>query len=73
MKYKVGDTVTIRSDLEVDTKYAGIKFVYSMRDTLGKVVTIELVRRTHFTIKENIFGYSFDMIQSKTNKLFKLL
>lgn len=73
MKYKVGDTVTIRSDLAVNTMYAETTFVYGMRDTLGKVVTIELVRRTHFTIKENIFGYSFDMIQSKTNKLFKLL
>lgn len=71
--YKKGDIVKIRGDLATNTVYAGTTFVYDMRDTLGKVVTIKSVRSTYFTIKENLFVYSFDMIQPKTNKLFKLL
>ena len=73
MKYKVGETVTIRSDLEIGTLNGGIDFVDGMKNTLGKIVTIKSVHRTHFTIKENIFGYSLNMIQPKINKLFKLL
>jgi hypothetical protein len=41
MKYKVGDKVKIRSDLQVDEYYGRQKFVALMRPRSGDVVVIE--------------------------------
>ena len=40
MKFKVGDKVRVREDLEVDEDYGSFSFVKTMEERLGKVVTI---------------------------------
>lgn len=42
MKYKVGDKVRIRKDLEADKRYSGIRFDERMMSYRGKIATISL-------------------------------
>ena len=72
MKYKVGDTVTIRADLVV-----GKKLTYTvlglMGEAAGNIVKIIAINGNGFKFDPEGYWFSFDMIQSKTNKLFPLL
>ena len=40
MRFKVGDKVRVRKDLEVDEDYGSFTFVKTMEEHMGKVVTI---------------------------------
>ena len=74
MKYKVGDTVTIRADLKEGDKTRLTVFLGMEKDA-GKCVVIESISNSKHAFRYKVDGYwfSFDMIQPKTNKLFKLL
>ena len=72
MKYKVGDTVTIRTDLKKDSRTMLGVFQEMARDA-GRAVTIVRISNRAFKYEEDGYWFSFDMIQSKTNKLFTLL
>ena len=71
MKYKVGDKVRIRRDLEVEERYGDVFFTRNMGKFKGKVVTIiDIVcarDKTFYTIKEDSmnFFWSDEMIECK--------
>jgi len=72
MKYKVGDTVIIRADLKKDSRTMLVVFTEMARDA-GRAVTIVYLSKRAFKYEKDGYWFSFDMIQSKTNKLFTLL
>lgn len=53
MKYKVGDKVRVRSDLEVNMDYGPQTFVREMSQYIGKVVTISETYSNRYNIKED--------------------
>jgi len=53
MKYKVGDQVRVRKDLEVDKEYGDNCFVDSMKEYSGKKVTITNICYGNYEIKED--------------------
>lgn len=72
MKYKVGDTVIIRADLKENSRTMLGVFTEMARD-VGRAVTIVRISDRAFKHEKDGYWFSFDMIQSKTNKLFTLL
>ena len=65
MKYKVGDKVRVRKDLEVGRAYGCRAFVESMEALLGKVVTIKYVSSEHYELEEDkeYFDWTDEMIE----------
>lgn len=59
MKYKVGDKVKVREDLEEDRYYGNDIFTRLMRDYKGKVVTIEKCTDNGYMIEEDKRGWYF--------------
>ena len=53
MKYKVGDKVRVRRDLQICTYYEAYMFVSGMNDYKGSVVTISKVCPTYYWIEED--------------------
>ena len=54
MKYKIGDKVLVRPDLEEDKKYGDEVVMFDMLSFRGKIVTIEHVDHpNHYRIKED--------------------
>lgn len=53
MKYKVGDKVRVRSDLELGKKYGHMIFTHNMKTLRGKVVTIEEERGLSYMVEEH--------------------
>lgn len=65
-KYKVGDKVRVRSDLEVGISYGIPNFVGGMRKFLGKEVTISFVDYSDDTYKikeDDDFWWSDEMFE----------
>ena len=54
MKYKVGDKVRVRRDLQIRTHYGAFIFVSGMNDYKGSVVTISKVYSTYYCIEEDM-------------------
>ena len=73
MKYKVGDKVRIRRDLQRDKKYAGCYFNPSMAKYCGKVVTIDYVFRDtgYFSCKESSGWQWSDEMVEKVDEMGK--
>lgn len=67
MKYKVGDKVRIRRDLEVGEIYGDSDFIETMEQFKGEVVTIIDVNETSYNIKEDniVFFWTDEMIECK--------
>ena len=63
MKYKVGDKVRVRSDLEVGKRYGKHAFVYDMIKYSGKIVTIESVGESDYRIVEGIYSWTDEMFE----------
>ena len=59
MKYKVGDKVRVRSDLQIGTQYGAYMFASGMVDYKGKVVTISAIdlNRLRYFIEEDGEGW----------------
>ena len=58
-KFKVGDKVKLRDDLEVGRDYGGITFLRDMKDLQGKELTIDRIsRQGNYILKEGRFYYS---------------
>lgn len=53
MKYKVGDKVRVRSDLQINRSYGAYAFVSEMSDYKGSVVAISEVYLTCYCIEED--------------------
>lgn len=53
MKFKVGDKVRVREDLEVDKKYGNKDFIDLMEQYKGKIVTIASIESNYYVIEED--------------------
>lgn len=53
MKYKVGDKVKVREDLEVDIRHGTEEFIEEMEEYKGKIVTIDTVNEDDYYIEED--------------------
>ena len=63
-KFKVGDKVKLRDDLEVGRDYGGITFLRDMKDLQGKELTIDRIsRQGNYILKEGRFYYSEEMLE----------
>ena len=70
MKYKVGDVVKVRQDLELGKRYGTNYFVEEMRSY--EKVTIEEVESGYYTVEENYYNYTDEMIEGLEIDSFKL-
>ena len=72
-KFKVGDKVRLRDNLEVGRDYGGITFLRDMKDLQGKELTIDRIsRQGNYILKEGRFYYSEEMLE-KVNDTDDLL
>ena len=72
-KFKVGDKIKLRDDLEVGRDYGGITFLRDMKDLQGKELTIDRIsRQGNYILKEGRFYYSEEMLE-KVNDTDDLL
>lgn len=53
MKYKVGDKVEVREDLEIGKTYGKLTFSVQMREYKGQIVTIETADDDGYQIEED--------------------
>ena len=53
MKYKVGDKVKVREDLEIGETYGGLTFSVQMREYRGQIVTIKTADDDSYQIEED--------------------
>ena len=73
MKFKVGNKVKLRDDLEVGRDYGGITFLRDMKDLQGKELTIDRIsRQGNYILKKGRFYYSEEMLE-KVNDTDDLL
>ena len=56
MRYKVGDKVRVRKDLEVGKKYGECMTVERMENLKGKIVTIKEICGTCYRIEEEYYS-----------------
>lgn len=72
-KFKIGDKVKLRDDLEVGRDYGGITFLRDMKDLQGKELTIDRIsRQGNYILKEGRYYYSEEMLE-KVNDTDDLL
>lgn len=62
MKFKVGDKVRVRSDIEVDKMYGRDKFIDEMYKYKNKILTISCVGEEWYAVKENLFNWTDEML-----------
>lgn len=72
MKYKVGDKVRVREDLEADNWYGKEIFVSGMGCLKGKIVTISKIRYDKYEIEEDnkIWWWTDEMFSGKVSEDF---
>lgn len=74
-RFKVGDKVRVRDDLEVDEIYGDDRFVKEMSGLTGKIVTITSVCGSMYSIKEdgNCYNWTDEMFDdTDTETQFKV-
>lgn len=62
-KFKIGDKVRLRDDLELGKEYGEIKFLSGMKDSQGKVLTIEEIRQNKYILDECDYFCSEEMLE----------
>ena len=63
-KFKVGDKVRLRNDLEVGKEYGGLDFVSGMEFLQGKEATIDgISKQGNYTLEESCYFYSEEMLE----------
>lgn len=63
MKYKVGDKVRIRKDLQVGRRYGGVTARKGMKENFGAVGTIELIHNNGYRLDVSDFWWSEEMLE----------
>ena len=72
-KFKIGDKVRLRDDLEVGEDYGEITFLRDMKSLRGKELTIDRIsQQGNYILKEGRFYYSEEMLE-KVNDTDDLL
>ena len=72
-KFKIGDKVKLRDDLEVGRDYGEITFLRDMKDLQGKELTIDRIsQQGNYILKEGRYYYSEEMLE-KVNDTDDLL
>ena len=67
-KFKIGDKVRLRNNLEVGEDYGGIIFVSGMEDSKGMELTIDdITSLGNYTVKESGYFYSEEMLEKVTD------
>lgn len=61
MKFKVGDKVRVREDLEINKMYGNYEFIEEMAHLKGEIVTIEGTLKSGYRIKEEYYMWSNEM------------
>ena len=73
-KFKIGDKVRLRDDLEVGEKYGKAYFLNLMKKSQGKEVTIEgITSQGYYTLKESDLFYSEEMLEKVVDDTDDLL
>ena len=68
-KFKVGDKVKLKEDLEVGKKYGGMIFLDGMKYLKGKEVTIEgITSQGNYVFEESYFYYSKEMLEKADDR-----
>ncbi len=67
MKFKVGDKVRVRKDLETNKKYGSMTYVEGMGKMKGKTVTIKEVCWNSYWIEEFDYNWTDEMFEEKAN------
>ena len=63
MKFKVGDKVRVREDLENDKIYGNYEFIKEMAHLKGEIVTIEEILKSCYRIKEDYYMWTDEMLE----------
>ena len=65
MKYKIGDKVKVREDLEVGKEYGNQYFIDLMEEYKGQIVTVISVKTAHYEIEEDdrSFAWTDEMLE----------
>ena len=67
-KFKIGDKVRLRNNLEVGEDYGEITFLRDMKDLQGKELTIDRIsQQGNYILKEGRFYYSEEMLEKVTD------
>ena len=68
-KFKVGDKVKLKDDLEVGKKYGKVEFLSGMEDLQDKELIIDnMSRQGNYTFKESCFYYSKEMLEKADDR-----
>ena len=68
-KFKVGDKVKLKDDLEVGKKYGKVEFLSGMEDLQGKELIIDnMSRQGNYAFKESCFYYSKEMLEKADDR-----
>lgn len=67
MKFKVGDKVRVRKDLETNKKYGSMTYVEGMGKMKGKTVTIKEVCLNSYWIEEFDYNWTDEMFEEKVD------
>nr|DAH22115.1 MAG TPA: Mind bomb SH3 repeat domain [Caudoviricetes sp.] len=69
MRYKVGDKVRVRSDLEKHKEYGGWYTSEGMVKIRGEIVTIREVKSSSYELEENDFRWTDEMLEPVEDEL----
>lgn len=69
MKYKVGDRVRVRRDLEENKTYGGWNALENMVKMRGEIVTIRRVRSSGYELEENNLMWTDEMLEPVEEEL----
>lgn len=63
MKFKVGDRVRVREDLENDKIYGNYAFIKEMEYLKGEIITIKEVLKSGYRIEEDYYTWTDEMLE----------
>lgn len=63
MKFKVGDKVRVREDLEINKMYGTYELIKEMAHLKGEIVTIKEVLKSGYRIEEEYYMWTDEMLE----------
>lgn len=63
MKFKVGDKVRVREDLENDKMYGNYEFIKAMAYLKGEIITIKEILKSGYRIEEDYYMWTDEMLE----------